>query len=654
MSVAAELLVEQHQDERLVELLRGIREIREADLKAAETHSREAGTTLAEELVVADIVSPEEAWAALGVIWHAPIIDPTREPADPQLLRSQPSYTLVSAGWAPWRFSADGELTVATTIEPKRRMLREARLRYGAKRVVARTISPVQLEAAIETACKDQLLYIITDEHADKHPKESARLGMNWLQKTLPFVLAAGLIALGVLYTNEVIIGIFLVANLVFYTFIVFKSYLSIRVPIKLLTRGIWHKALGRARRDQGIPVLENANRRIPDDELPVYTLLVPVFREANIVGKLVDNLDHLDYPKSKLQVLILLEEEDEETIAAAYAASPPPHMTVMVVPDGQPRTKPRACNYGLAMARGEYVVIYDAEDKPDPDQLRTAVAAFEENRFRREHINPNIPQLICVQAALSYFNSDYNLLTRMFSIEYSHWFDAMLPGMDGVGLPIPLGGTSNHFVASALREIGAWDPYNVTEDADVGMRIANRGYAIGTIPSSTQEEACAEAKAWIKQRTRWIKGYLITSSVYLSHPISFLQRNGIGGAMSVFLLVLGTPISFMVYPFALLFTLITWFGVQFSDLHFPPLALEATLYVMIFGISMFVITSAISSGIRYGWRLACYALLVPAYWFMHSIAAWRAAYQAIFDPHRWEKTPHGLTEDYVTGEDEH
>lgn len=644
---------EQHQDSRLVELLQRSTVIAEHDLQAAQYRSQKAGTMLAEELVVAGLATPKEAWSALGVLWDSPIINIETEPVDKRLLSSRPSHEFVTAGWAPWCYSGENELTIVTSVQPDERLLRSARARYNASRIITRTISPNDLETAIENTCKDQLLYLITDAHADSNPTESAREGMHWWQKWLPFGLPLLLLVIGFFYTNDIVVAVFLGTNVIFYLFIIFKSYLAIRVPLKLFFQNIWQRALGAARRDAGIPTLSNHLRRIPDRDLPVYTLLIPVFREANIVGKLVDNLDKLDYPKSKLQVLILLEEEDTETIEAAYAANPPPYMTVMVVPDGQPRTKPRACNYGLALARGKYVVIYDAEDKPDPQQLRTAVAAFDENRFRRAYVDPKLPELVCVQAALSYFNSDYNLLTRLFSIEYSHWFDAMLPGMDGIGFPMPLGGTSNHFIASVLRDIGAWDPYNVTEDADLGMRISNRGFAIGNIRSSTGEEACAETGAWIKQRTRWIKGYLITSAVYLSRPLSFLRRNGIGGAISMILLVLGTPISFMVYPLSLLFTLITWFGVQFRGLHFPEWLLQATLLVMVFGIGMLIATSALAAGLRYGWRLAMYAFLTPAYWFLHSIAAWRAAYQSIFDPHRWEKTPHGLTEDYVT-EEEH
>jgi len=208
------------------------------------------------------------------------------------------------------------------------------------------------------------------------------------------------------------------------------------------------------------------------------------------------------------------LEEDDSETLASARAAKPPEYVRILVVPAGEPQTKPRACNYGLAFAFGEYVVIYDAEDHPEPDQLRAAISAFKRAEFERAYVDPKKRPLICVQAALSYFNADANLMTRMFAVEYSQWFDAMLPGLDDLGVPLPLGGTSNHFHAQGLVELGGWDPYNVTEDADLGMRAAAYGYRVSTIESTTWEEACSQTRAWVRQRTRWIKGYMVTSGV--------------------------------------------------------------------------------------------------------------------------------------------
>src|SRR5581483_7622101 len=158
----------------------------------------------------------------------------------------------------------------------------------------------------------------------------------------------------------------------------------------------------------------------LDDRDLPVYTILVPVYKEANIVAKLLDNIASIDYPSSKLQILLLLEQDDQETINAARAAKPPETVTFVVVPESVPRTKPRACNVGLFFARGDLLVIYDAEDRPEPGQLRDAVEAFRHG--------PS--DLICVQARLSYYNRSSNLLTRLFTLEYSYWFDLMLPGL--------------------------------------------------------------------------------------------------------------------------------------------------------------------------------------------------------------------------------
>ena len=353
----------------------------------------------------------------------------------------------------------------------------------------------------------------------------------------------------------------------------------------------------------------------------------------------------------SRLEIIVLLEEDDVETIEAAKRTSPPEFVRLLVVPDGQPRTKPRACNYGLAFARGQYVVIYDAEDRPAPDQLRKAMAAFERDRFEREVLGRDQPPLAVVQASLSYFNSDYNVLTRMFAVEYAHWFESMLPGLEGTGIPVPLGGTSNHFETQVLRELGAWDPYNVTEDADLGLRAAVDGYRVTVIDSTTGEEACARTSAWIRQRTRWIKGYLITSAVNLRHPVRFTRRVGLPGVIGMIGLILGTPMAFLLYPIVTTFTVITFVGSRSFGLEIPTWLMIGSAVSMLFGNGLMIATAAIAATRRYSWRIGVFAVFSPLYWFLHAYAAWRALYQTLVDPHRWEKTPHGISEGYVSAE---
>jgi glycosyltransferase XagB len=237
----------------------------------------------------------------------------------------------------------------------------------------------------------------------------------------------------------------------------------------------------------------------LSDEELPRYTVLVPLYREANVLAPLVSHLSRLDYPDDRLEILLLCEADDGETIAAVELAVLPDHFRLVVCPDGTPRTKPRACNFGLEQATGELCVIYDAEDRPEHDQLRRAAETF--------RVAPD--EVACLQAPLDYHNHDHNWLTRFFTVEYNFWFDLLLPGLVRLGFPVPLGGTSNHLRVAELRALGGWDPYNVTEDADLGLRLAAGGDRTRMLASVTYEEACSRLRPWLRQRTRWQKGYI-------------------------------------------------------------------------------------------------------------------------------------------------
>ncbi|MFL5239063.1 MAG: glycosyltransferase [Rhizomicrobium sp.] len=243
---------------------------------------------------------------------------------------------------------------------------------------------------------------------------------------------------------------------------------------------------------------------------LPLYTVLIPLYREANMLPQLGAALRSLNYPRRLLDVKLVVEEDDDETIVAANKAAADGLFEVIEVPPGEPRTKPRACNYALQFARGEFLVIFDAEDQPEPDQLLKAVTAF--RRLPEE--------VACLQARLNFFNARECWITRMFALDYALWFDFLLPGLDKLGIPMPLGGTSNHFRVEALRAINAWDPFNVTEDADLGIRLSRLGMRVKTLDSTTYEEATNGVGNWLRQRTRWLKGYMQTSTAF-SVPIT-------------------------------------------------------------------------------------------------------------------------------------
>jgi len=301
-------------------------------------------------------------------------------------------------------------------------------------------------------------------------------------------------------------------------------------------------------------------------------------------------------------------------------------------VPPGVPRTKPKACNHGLACARGEYVVIYDAEDRPDPDQLKKAVIAFDQ-----------VPgNVACIQAKLNFYNAHQNFLTRCFTAEYAMWFDLCLPGLDFLRAPIPLGGTSNHFRMDALRQLGGWDEYNVTEDCDLGLRLFYGGWRTRILNSTTWEQACPSLRYWISQRSRWVKGYIQTYFVHLRSPFRLLRGLGIRNSLHFHLLIGGTSFCQLVNPVYWILTLF-WLvsqSVTFSA-YFPGAVFLMAAFCLFVGNFLFAYTSSIACVRRGMGDLAAYGLAMPAYRILMSIGAWKGFLQLLWKPHYWEKTKH-------------
>ncbi len=375
--------------------------------------------------------------------------------------------------------------------------------------------------------------------------------------------------------------------------------------------------------------------RLLRDEELPLYTILVPMFREPESLPILANALRNLDYPLAKLDIKIVLEEGDHETIDAAKSLGLEGIFEIIRVPASQPQTKPKACNYALQFARGELLVIFDAEDKPEPDQLRKVVAAF-----RRSS-----PNTACVQCQLNYYNARENWLTRMFTLDYTLWFDLMLPGLEQLGVPIPLGGTSNHFKIDVLRELHAWDPFNVTEDADLGIRLTQKGYRVAVIDSTTYEEANCAAGNWIRQRSRWLKGYMQTFLVHTRKPLQFMRMTGPLGVIGFIFFIGGTILAALLNPvFWTIFFAWLVFNVTGSDILFPPIILYLALFNLLAGNALFIYLAMIAP-FRRGWLdLAPYGLTVFGYWVLTSIAGYKGLAQLVSKPFYWEKTQHGIS----------
>ena len=373
----------------------------------------------------------------------------------------------------------------------------------------------------------------------------------------------------------------------------------------------------------------------MPAAELPFYTVLVPLFQEAAVLPDLVGSLAAIDYPRERHEVFILIESVDIETQAALLALSLPSHFRVLQVPDCQPRTKPKALNYALPFARGSMIVIYDAEDRPQPNQLRQAA-----DLFARAPLT-----LGCAQARLNIYNPGQSWISRQFTIEYTMLFDAILPTLERYALPVPLGGTSNHFRRETLEQIGGWDPYNVTEDADIGIRLARLGYSTVVLPSTTWEEAPTTLGVWMRQRTRWVKGWMQTWLVHTRDLRALHRELGLKGAIGFHATFGGLVLSALAQPLCfLLLGYQAWTG----DLFAPS---EHVLEVVVLCIALgnlaigYVISMLVGilSVVRRGRiRLALHALALPVYWLLISLAAYRALWQLLRSPFLWEKTPHG------------
>lgn len=371
------------------------------------------------------------------------------------------------------------------------------------------------------------------------------------------------------------------------------------------------------------------------EDKLPVYTILCPLYKEAQIIPQFLDAISKISWPKEKLDVVLLLEEDDKSTIEAASEMNLPSYVRTLVVPHSIPKTKPKACNYGLAHAKGEYLVIYDAEDVPDPFQLKKAYLGFQKVG----------KDTICLQAKLNYYNPHQNLLTRFFTAEYSLWFDITLPGLQSINTALPLGGTSNHFKTESLRSVQGWDPFNVTEDADLGVRLFKKGYKTAMFDSVTLEEANSKVWNWFRQRSRWLKGYMQTYLVHTRGHGSEIKRQTLHSL--IFQLVIGGKIAFvLINPILWIatfsyFALYAYVGPQIEALY-PSVVFYMAIFSLVLGNFLFLYYYMIGVAKKGQWNLVKFVFLIPIYWLMISFAALIALYQLIVKPHYWEKTVHG------------
>lgn len=603
----------------LGQMLVGTGSLGSEDLAAALREHERSGDRLGAVLTHAGLISEDELSAALALQSGITLVDLDAVAVDADLARRVPHDVALRYLAIPYAQGTDGSVLVATA-DP----LQTAGLELVAEYVGA----PIELVVATDTAIDLALQRVHSGEHIEtaigqlvgSRPEESAFKVLSESQKR--FGIAVGVLSLLSLALSPIIaIVVFNLAASVFSLgFSGYKLWLA-------------YNSLGH---DNEKHISDAQIAALDDDDLPIFTILMPMYREAEVVPKLVDGIAKLDYPRTKLDIKLLLEEDDDETLPAIEKLNLPPHFRVIIVPDALPKTKPKACNYGLLMARGDITVIYDAEDEPDPDQLKKVVLAFKQSD----------PATVCVQCKLNYYNRTQNLLTRWFTTEYSMWFDIFLPGLDAQDAPIPLGGTSNHFITEELRRLGAWDPHNVAEDADLGIRLNKAGWRTAVVDSTTYEEANPDLHNWIRQRSRWVKGYMQTYLVHMRHPVRLWRAVGTKRFLSFQMTVGGTFIGFLLNPVYWGLTTL-WLMTEAGIIRalFPGIVYYLAAAGLFVGNFVFTYLNAAGSMRRGYFDLVKFALFSPVYWALMSWAAWKGAIQLVTNPHYWEKTIHGLGE---------
>jgi len=490
-------------------------------------------------------------------------------------------------------FDAVLRLRASATPELKRRL---------------RFVPPEAIETAVAHAASDQLMDYARTETAVRWKGASA--GQLKRSVRICFAVLLGLIILLVMLSG-----------------VVARPYLIPVVAILLMAPGL-------LRLLAAIPGPEDAPvRPMRDSELPLYSVLIPLRDEAQMVPMLKRAMAAIDYPPHRLDIKFVVEAKSPETVRAVEQVLDAPQFRMVVVPQGAPHTKPKAIDYALPLVRGEFLVVYDAEDVPDPDQLRRAA-----ERFRVD------PTLACLQAELVPENAHENALTALFAGEYAGLFGRLLPALARWGLPVPLGGTSNHFRTSVLRRLGGWDAFNVTEDADLGVRLARRGYRAEAFTSRTQEEAPLTLRAWMAQRTRWMKGWMQTYCVHALAPRRLLDDLGWKAFLGFHVLVGGMILS------SLLHTLFlgTLLGRLLLDgaVGLVPQDIWDWFAVGILAAGYGGALAVVFSGLAHlrAWHLMPMQLLVPVYWMLHSIATLCAVVELVTKPMHWAKTTHGVT----------
>lgn len=455
-------------------------------------------------------------------------------------------------------------------------------------------------------------------------PKRIHTLGLN----ALLLALLAGALSepKGFLSLMSLILGLIFFAGILYRLLVSAASFLKPAPIAKTFRKTAQPNQPGAFRRQE----IALANR-----DLPLYSIVIALHKEASVVKKLIAALERIDYPKAKLEIKLVIEKGDSETHAALKAENLGSCYEIIVAPPGWPKTKPRALNIALPLLRGKLMTIFDAEDEPEPNQLRQAALRFAQGP----------PELGCLQARLAIDNVEDSWLTKLFAIEYSVLFDVLDKGISELGMPLALGGTSNHFRTSVLQKLRGWDAWNMTEDADLGIRLSRFGYKVETISSTTLEEAPAKLGPWLKQRRRWFKGWMQTAAVLSRDPARVYRELGLRRSTALCLSLVTLVVSPLVSPICAALVTLHLITTGIPAPQSTPELVETILWtsVTLFGSASTIWLTLLGMRRRGLLSLWTSLPLLPAYYLLMFFSAWAAFYDFIFNPFHWHKTAHGL-----------
>ena len=592
-------------------LSRGV--ITEAQLEQVITIQKETGVRLGDIIISQNFASYLQLYGALAEHYDLPFVNLLQHPPDKSLILAQDAENYILSQAIPWQQDDDGKIIIALTelSEDTNTWI----TRHYGKNVGIVITSPLDIRKTVEREFGTVLEEKSRLQLWQEKPEISARFLIPSKTQKYLYMAAFFAIILGILFPLNSLIVLISFCTFAYSSSMIMKTFIFIK-GVQHTTPINWEKEL------------EN----LDDADLPIYTILIPMYREVASIPKLIASLKNMDYPAEKLDIKLILEEDDTQTYAAAIAQKPSHNFEIIRVPVSALRTKPKACNYALKFARGEYVTVFDADDIPDVLQLKKAIYTFLKSP----------KNVACLQARLNYYNANYNWLTRFFALEYSLFFDFLLCGLHELDMPLPLGGTSNHLSLAHLRKLGAWDAFNVTEDADLGIRLASLGLHTEMLDSCTMEEAVCTLPAWIRQRSRWIKGYMQTWLVYMREPQKLYKTLGWNGFWGFHFFIGVASFTFLTAPITWIISVLWWRHPEI--LIFPEWLfwLSFANVAISFITHWFMMIFCLRNNKNLGYKQISAAVFYSFYLLLHSIASYKALYQLIIKPHFWEKTEHG------------